>query len=255
MPDIKDYNFMTDSAKIRYPLFAKPIIAILGGFGSGKTEVSVNLAKYLARTGDEPVSIADLDLVNPYFRSREAIKEMEALGIRVIAPGGANYFSDLPILLPEVKGAVESHNGKVILDIGGDSQGTKALGSISEVFQPNTYDMLMVINSRRPQTSDVKRCISTMQRIEVTAGLKFSGLISNSHMIDETDADVIFEGYQLSREVSRVSGLPLVFVSAKSDALEKMNLLKFDCPILPLTRSMLKPWERYNGDNRNIAGL
>jgi len=246
----KEYSLVTERSKFRYPSFSRPIIAILGGFGSGKTEVSVNLAKYLASTGDESVAIVDLDLVNPYFRSREAIKEMESLGIRVIAPRGENYYSELPILLPEVKGAIENRDGIVILDIGGDAQGTKALGSISEVFQPDTYDMLMVLNSRRPQTSDVDRCIKTMQRIEITAGLKFSGLISNSHMIDETDADVIHEGYNLAIDVSRVSGLPLVFVSAKNEALELVNAKDFECPVLPLTRSMLKPWERQTGKNK-----
>lgn len=240
----KEYSLVTDKPKFHYPSFSKPIIAILGGFGSGKTEVSVNLAKYLARTSDSSVSIADLDLVNPYFRSREAINEMESLGIRIIAPGGSNFYSDLPILLPEVKGAVENRKGIVILDIGGDSQGTKALGSISDVFQPDTYDMLMVLNSRRPQTSNVDSCIKTMQRIEQTAALKFTGLVSNSHMIDETDADIIKEGYDLAMDVSRKSDLPLAFVSAKSEALELMDIADFECPVLPLKRSMLKPWER-----------
>ncbi len=246
----KEYPQVTEKSKFRYPSFSKPIIAILGGFGSGKTEVSVNLAKYLATNGNESVAIVDLDMVNPYFRSREAIKEMESLGVRVVAPGGGSYYSDLPILLPEVKGLVENHDGKIILDIGGDSQGTKALGSISEVFQPDTYEMLMVLNSRRPQTSDVDRCIKTMQRIEITAGLKFSGLISNSHMIDETDADVVMEGYNLATEVSSTTGLPLKFVSAKREALETMDLSEFVCPVLPLTRLMLKPWERPGGNFR-----
>jgi hypothetical protein len=250
----KEYSLVTDKSKFRYPSFSMPIIAVLGGFGSGKTEVSVNLAKYLARTGNSSVSIADLDLVNPYFRSREAIIEMESLGIRVIAPGGENYYSDLPILLPEVKGAVESRDGIVILDVGGDSQGTKALGSISEVFQSGSYDMLMVLNSRRPQTSDVDNCIKTMQRIEQTAGLQFTGLVSNSHMIEETDADIIKEGYDLAKDVSRVSGLPLVFISAKSEILEVMDIADFECPVLPLTRSMLKPWERHTGENENKVG-
>jgi hypothetical protein len=246
----KECSLVTEKSKFRYPSFSKPIIAILGGFGSGKTEVSVNLAKYLATDGNEPVAIVDLDLVNPYFRSREAIKDVESLGVRVIAPGGGKYYSDLPILLPEVKGVIENHTGKIILDIGGDSQGTKALGSISEAFETDTYEMLMVLNSRRPQTSDVDRCIKTMQRIEMTAGLKFSGLISNSHMIDETDPEVIMEGYNLSMEVSRTSGLPLSFVSAKREALERMNLSDFECPVLPLTRLMLKPWERHTGNYR-----
>jgi hypothetical protein len=238
------YMNMAGAAEITYPIVSKPIMALVGGFGSGKTEVSVNLAKFLAFEKTVPVSIADFDLVNPYFRTREAVAEMEAMGIRVIVPRGGQFYADLPILMPEIKGAIENNNGRLILDVGGDSQGTRALGSLSAVFVPGQYDMWMVLNSRRPQTSDVAGCVKTMQRIENTARLKFTGLISNSHMIDETDADVITEGYRLAREVERETGLPLVFVSAKKSVLEKIDTTVFECPILPLTRSMLKPWER-----------
>lgn len=245
---------MTDRAKIRYPSFSKPIIVLVGGFGSGKTEVSVNLAKYLISDSGNLVTIVDLDLVNPYFRSREAITEMEALGIRVIAPGGGQYYSDLPILLPEVKGAIESNEGMLILDVGGDAQGTRALGSMAGIFPLDGYEMLMIINSRRPQTSDVESCKKTMQRIELSAKLKFTGLVSNSHMIEETDSDVIKEGYRLAWDVSRTSDLPLLFVSAKNDILAQMEPGFFDCPLLPMTRSMLKPWERQTGENENKIG-
>jgi len=250
----KDYFSVADKVKIRYPLFSKPIIALVGGFGSGKTEVSVNLTKYLISSSGTSVTIVDLDLVNPYFRSREAITEMEALGIRVIAPGGGQYYSDLPILLPEVKGAIESNEGILILDVGGDAQGTRALGSMAEIFPSGGYEMLMIINSRRPQTSDVEGCKKTMQRIELSAKLKFTGLVSNSHMIEETDIDVIKEGYRLAQDVSRASDLPLLFVSAKSDILGQIEPDFFDCPLLPMTRSMLKPWERQTGEDENKTG-
>lgn len=238
------YMDMAGSAKITYPIISKTIVALVGGFGSGKTEVSVNLAKYLAATESSPVTIADLDLVNPYFRTREAVIEMEAMGIKVIVPRGGQFFADLPILLPEIKGAIEKTNGKLILDVGGDAQGTRAVGSLADVFVPGQYDMWMVLNSRRPQTSDLSGCINTMKRIEASSKLTFTGLISNSHMIDETDGEVIEEGYRLARAVSRETGLPLAFISAKRSVLEKMDTAVFECPILPLTRSMLKPWER-----------
>jgi hypothetical protein len=225
-------------------------MALVGGFGSGKTEVSVNLAKYLASDLKSPVSIADFDLVNPYFRSREAVTEMEAMGVRVIVPSGGHFYADLPILLPEIKGAIEKANGVLILDVGGDAQGTRALGSLSEVFIPGEYDMWMVLNSRRPQTSDLAGCLETMKRIEFSSRLKFTGLVSNSHMIEETDIDVLMEGYQLAQAVSKEVGLPLVFLSAKRNVLDRIDTSVFECPILPLTRSMLKPWER----KQNPAG-
>ena len=228
----------------RYPQLTRPTIAIVGGFGSGKTEVSVNLAKFLAANESNPVTLVDLDLVNPYFRSRETVKEMESLGIGVISPSGAHAFADLPILLPEVKGAIEADNRRLVLDVGGDAQGTKVFGSLADCFVPGKYDMLMVLNSRRPQTADLDGCIKTMDRIETTARLKFTGLISNSHMIDDTDLEVINEGYGLAQKVSKVSGLPLVFLSARRTILDTIDLDRFDCAVLPLTRLMLKPWEK-----------
>lgn len=235
---------MTDKSGLRYPDLKKRIIAIVGGFGSGKTEVSVNLAKYFAAIEKALVTIVDLDLVNPYFRSREAIGELEAMGISAIAPRGGQFYADLPILMPEVKGAIEKSNGKLILDVGGDAQGARALGSLAESVNLGDYEMLMVLNVRRPQTDSVAGCLKTIERIELTARLKFTGLISNTHMIDETTPEILIEGYHLACEVSRASGLPLQFVSAKRRVLDMTDTSVFDCPVLPMTRSMLKPWER-----------
>ena len=234
---------MASLPNLRYPSFSKSIIAIVGGFGSGKTEVSVNLAKYISSVKKNNVTIVDLDLVNPYFRSREAVDELETLGIRAIAPKGGQFHADLPILLPEVKGAIENRVGTLILDVGGDAQGTRAFGSLAEAVDINDYEMLMVLNSRRPQTESLDSCLKTMERIEISAKLKFTGLISNSHMIDETDEVVIIEGYKLADKVSSSASLPLCFLSAKTDVLSSMDLTKINCPILPMTRSMLKPWE------------
>lgn len=239
-----DIKTMIEKANVQFPEFFHKIVAIVGGFGSGKTEVAVNLAQFLKKQGTERVTIVDFDLVNPYFRSREIAKPMEDLGIRVVVPTGGQFYADLPILMPEVRGVIEQPDGLVILDIGGDSQGTKALGSLSNLFTAGQYDLLMVINSRRPQTDSVDGCMKTMKRIEETAGLKFTGLISNSHMIDETDAAVIEEGYQLTSEVAKRANLPISFVSALRPILDEIGPEQFDCPVLPLSREMLKPWER-----------
>jgi len=238
---------MSGPAKTRYPQISKRIIIIVGGFGSGKTEVAVNLAAYLALSEKTPLSIVDLDLVNPYFRTREAVAEMERLGIRVIAPRGGQFFADLPILLPEVKGAVQRRDGKLILDVGGDAQGARALGSMAEVFITGEYEMWMVLNSRRPQTANADVCLNTMARIENTARLKFTGLIVNSHLLEETDRDILSEGYLLAREVERLSGLPIAFLSADKTLLEQPPAIDLDCPMLPLIRMMLKPWETKAG--------
>lgn len=235
---------MAGSAQWRYPSFSKSIIVIVGGFGSGKTEVAVNLAKFMKANGHEAISLVDLDLVNPYFRTREAHAELEELGIDLIAPKGGKFYADLPILLPQVRSLVESPDGLLILDVGGDEQGAKALGSISDIFIKGEYEMLMVLNSRRPQTSNVSTSLATMTRVESTSRLKFTGLISNTHMIEETDTEIVMEGYNLAVEISDKTGLPLTFVSAKRKVLEGLDSDEISCPVLPLTRSLLKPWER-----------
>lgn len=241
---IKENGYMSGSYKPTYPSFSRQIIIIVGGFGSGKTEVSVNLAKFLASSQKKPVTIVDLDLVNPYFRSREAVNELEKLGIRAIAPSGEQFHADLPILLPEVKGAIENRDGYLILDVGGDSQGSKALGSLTVADKTENYDMLIVVNSRRPATANVETSLATMKRIENTSKLKFTGFISNSHLIDETDYEVIKEGYDLVKQLSKKTDLPIRFISGKDNVLKDIDMKEFKCPILPLTRSMLKPWER-----------
>jgi hypothetical protein len=234
---------MAKAAGYNFPKISKPIIAIVGGFGSGKTEISVNLARHYALTGQNRIVIADLDLVNPYFRSREVINEMEQLGVKTIAPEGGHHYADLPILLPEIKGLIENPLDKVIIDVGGDAQGTKALGSLSGYFRLDKYEMLMVINSRRPQTEDLEISLKTMTRVETTAGLKFTGLIANSHLIDETTPEIVMEGYELAQKISSKSGLPICFISTKETLLSSMSLDRIECAILPLKRSMLKPWE------------
>ncbi|SYZ73943.1 conserved hypothetical protein [Candidatus Zixiibacteriota bacterium] len=239
-----EINMNEQGTGFRYPLIPARKIILVGGFGSGKTEVAVNLTRYLHETEKTLLTIADLDLVNPYFRSREVMELMEELGIRIITPRGGDYYADLPILLPEIRGAIESAEEKLVLDVGGDAQGARALGALSDAFVSGRYEMLMVLNSRRPFTSDVAGSIKTMTRIEMTSKLKFTGLISNSHMIDETSPEIIMEGFRLAREVEEATHLPLKFVSAKKEVLENMDPARIDCPVLPLTRLMLKPWER-----------
>ncbi len=235
---------MVNKAELRFPEVSRPIIVLVGGFGSGKTEVSVNLAKYIAGLGTSPVTVADLDLVNPYFRSREVINELSRFGINTIAPKGDHFYADLPILLPEIKGIIDRPEGTLIIDVGGDAQGTRALGSLSAEFRPDSFEMLMVLNSRRPATSNLESCLKTMERIEWSSRLAFTGLISNSHMLDETDVEILLEGYRLAKTVGREKKIPLSFISAMEDILVNMDTSVFSCPVLPLSRLMLKPWER-----------
>ena len=188
------------------------IVILVGNYGSGKTEVSVSLAIHLAR--NHKVAIADLDIVNPYFRCREAREEMEKEGIRVINPSGEYQAADLPIILPEIRGAVQEGEEFLILDVGGDDVGARVLSSLADIFAGRAYTMLQVVNARRPFTQTVEGCLKIKGEIEAASRLSVTGPVSNTHLMDETDAAVILEGIALARTVGEKTGLPVAFVTA-----------------------------------------
>ena len=148
------------------PLFPddRELFLFTGNYGSGKTEVSVNVATTLARAGVKPLTIAELDLVNPYFRCREARDPMEALGIRVVAPGGNMHNADLPILLPEVLGAIRNRDGVTLLDVGGDNVGATVLASLKPMLMNRPHHMLFVLNQNRPFTDTIDGVAGRQQR-------------------------------------------------------------------------------------------
>lgn len=225
----------------------KSINIIVGGYGSGKSEISVNLARYLVLNradAKESVSIVDLDIINPYFRSREAAEELEKIGIETINPKGAQFHADLPIVLPEIKGAILNNQGRVILDVGGDDVGARVLSSLAGAFKDDSYEMMFVLNANRPFTANVEGCIKTINDIEAASRLKFTGIISNTHLMDDTTEKDILKGLQLSKEVSVRINIPVRFLSAEESVLEKIDMNLIDIPVLRLNRSLLKPWEQ-----------
>ena len=230
--------------RFKRPSFSKSIITIVGGYGSGKSEVAVNLAKHLKYSQTEPVALADLDIVNPYFRSREAIKELTALGVTALVPSGEIFYAELPIIVPEIKTAIEKKEGKVLLDVGGDDTGARVLSSLSDAFEPGGYELLLVLNASRPFTADVAGCRSMIDEIETASRLKFTGIISNTHLMDDTSSELVLEGLSLARAVSEKTKLPVVFLSVTIDILDKLNPREINLPVLTLDRSLLKPWER-----------
>ncbi len=228
----------------RLPSFSKGILIIVGGYGSGKSEVAVNLSRHLAQSQSQPVSIADLDVVNPYFRSREAASRLEVYGIRAINPKGSQFYAEIPIILPEVKGAIEGHEGVLVLDVGGDDAGARVLGSLAGSFEPGTFELLLVLNANRPFTADVDGCLKMINDIESSSRLKFTGIISNTHLMESTTPEDILHGLDLSRQVSKRSDLPVAFLSALEQDIEKLDINQLDVPVLPLHRFLLKPWEK-----------
>jgi len=221
----------------------KRVILFAGGYGSGKTEVAVNYAYYLAKNGQLPLSIVDLDIVNPYFRSREAVRPLEAVGINVIIPSGEYCSADTPILRPEIRGAIGGSEGRVVIDVGGDDVGARVLSSMVDAFDPDDYEFLLVVNAKRPFTADVDACLKMLSEIQAASRLRITGLVSNTHLIDATDRETVLDGFKLAHEAGQRSNLPVKFISALSEILGQINPEEIDCPVLPLSRFMLKPWE------------
>ena len=217
------------------------IVLIVGNYGSGKTEVAVNLAIQLSQRGS--VSIADLDIVNPYFRCREARGEMERFGIRVINPEGEYVAADLPIVLPEVRGAALDGRGVLICDVGGDDVGARVLSSLADVFADRPSTMLQVINARRPFTETAEGCLRIMREIEAASRLRVTGLVSNTHLLEETDAPTVVDGLRLTREVGEQASLPIAFVTADETLRGRFDAEQAGCPVLWIKRRMLPPWK------------
>lgn len=218
------------------------LIAIVGNYGSGKTEVSVNLSLQLARQGAR-VQIADLDIVNPYFRCREASVLMEANGIRVVVPSGAQAWADLPIILPEIRGMLHPPAGTIsIFDVGGDDVGARALAAFRTSIADGDYQLWQVINAKRPFTDSVAGCLAMRRAIETASRFSVTGLLVNSHLIDETTPESVLEGWRLAQLVSRETNLPIRLVAVMDDLADAPELSVIDAPVLRLTRLMTPPW-------------
>jgi hypothetical protein len=214
-------------------------VIITGNYGSGKTEVAVNWTLALAAAGVAGLSIADLDVVNPYFRCREAVGALEAAGVQVVTPRGEHFHSELPIILPEVKGLLERPDGVAVLDVGGDDVGARVLRSFAGAF--DRHELLQVVNAFRPFTDSVAGCLRILDEIEAAAGLQVTGLISNAHLIDETTVDVVVKGAELACAVGRARGLPVRFVTAMRPLAAAVRA-RVGLPVLELTRQMTMPW-------------
>lgn len=224
----------------------KPVLLLVGDYGSGKTEVAVNLAFYLAAAAARPerVVIADLDLVNPYFRCREARTPLEAAGIRVVMPADGLQFADLPILLPEVKGLVQKPGGQVILDVGGDVAGSRVLASLAPYLDAVPHDFWFVVNANRPFNDTPAGCIATIRRIEAASKLRVTGLVANTHLMADTTVQMIVDGIILARAVAADLGAPLAFVAAMESVYRDLPEGIGHPPVLVMQRLIVPPWLR-----------
>jgi hypothetical protein len=219
------------------------IVILVGGYGSGKTEVAINLAVYMS--GRTPsVRLADLDLVNPYFRTREARHVLGRLGIDVVLPPVQYMQADLPILTPEVSGMLRNPSGLTLLDVGGDDVGATVLAALADALKGKTVRVLQVVNPNRPYTDTVNGCLRIKSEIEAKAKLAVTGIVGNANLIDETTEAEIIAGYEFSGRVADAAGIPLMFITAPAPLLTRLNKKDIHCPVLPIKRQLVPPWKR-----------
>lgn len=213
---------------------------VTGHYGSGKTEYAVNLALALAGEGRR-TALADLDIVNPYFRSFEQTKRLEAAGVQVIVTscGGA---ADIPALNPAVMSIFQNKEITGVLDIGGDPIGARVLARFAYQLNPDEFDLLFVLNANRPETKDAESAISYMRGIEAECHQKVTGIVNNTHLCGETSLEDILRGAALAREVSEFTGIPIVHHAAETRFAQKAAELLSE-PVFPMEIYMKKPWE------------
>ena len=190
----------------------KKRIVVVGHYGSGKTEFALNLAFKLRETG-EKVTIVDLDIVNPYFRTKDAEKELTEAGIEIIAPVYANTNVDVPALPPNIYAAFEKE-GYVIFDVGGDDDGATVLGRFKGQFDAAEYDMIGVVNTKRPLTTTSEEIVESLAAIERVSRLKFTGIVNNTNISDETTAEIVNSGTEICSDAAKKLGTKLKYVSA-----------------------------------------
>ncbi|MFA7057024.1 MAG: hypothetical protein WC155_05625 [Candidatus Cloacimonadales bacterium] len=219
------------------------LIIVIGAYGSGKSEYSINLAKKY-RDEDHSVALCDLDVVNPYFRSRDVREEFAELGIDVVAPEGEYKHADLPMISPRVRGMILKTDKTVILDVGGDPTGARALGRFVAEIKKRGYEMHFVVNTNRPFTSNNIEIQQMLEMIESVSTLKVTEIVCNTNLMEYTDKDVVAKGVGIITEVAEE--LNLIFdkylVLDKFEDIVPDNLGNKKRVIL--SYFLNKPWEQ-----------
>lgn len=220
-----------------------PLYIVIGAYGSGKSEYSIHLARKLHAAGHKTV-LADMDVVNPYFRSRDVQDEFAALGIEVIAPEGQFKHADLPMISPRIKGAIEDYSQTVILDVGGDPAGCRTLGRFVEAITARGYEMLFVVNTYRPFTSTVEDILTMKGQLEFASKLSITEFVCNNNLMEYTTAEVVEQGIAILDQCATQTSL----------AFSRYLVLDKYADLVPeglggkqrelMSYTLQKPWER-----------
>jgi len=218
------------------------VFIVIGAYGSGKSEYSIHLSRQL-KLKSLNVALADLDIVNPYFRIREVVEQFVLEGIDVIAPEGQFRFADVPMISPRIAGSIQNRNLSVVLDVGGDPAGCRALARFTGQLENRGYRLIHVINTNRPFTSTSQDIIRMHETLEYASKLKITEMVCNTNLMEYTDAETVRTGINIIQEVAASQNI----VFDKYLVLDKYAKLIPD-DIMGKTREVMsytlnKPWE------------
>ncbi len=220
----------------------KRVRIISGYYGSGKTEFAVNYVTKLRQSVRGKVAIADLDIVNVYFRSREKKGELEAKGVQVIASNLDTTAADLPAVSGAMTMPVTNKAYQYVIDLGGSDVGTLVLGRIKPLLDHGETDFFMVVNTYRPDTAAPEKIAEQMENLEYAAGLKVTGFINNTNLIRETTADCLRRGDEILKEASRLTGVPVRYVSYVEGLLTEEVPAGLAGELFPMEFHMRETW-------------
>ena len=191
----------------------KRITVFAGHYGSGKTNIAVNYAAIIKKATGKNVALADLDIVNPYYRAKDSTDRLESLGIRMISSPFANSNVDLPALPSEAYAIIDDEETLAVCDVGGDDRGAYALGRYRDGIMKADYEMLMVVNMYRPLTRTVEEVLEMKAEIEAAAGIPFTGIVNNSNIGVLTTASDVVSSFPFIEEIEKATKLPLRFTT------------------------------------------
>lgn len=219
----------------------KRLVIVIGHYGSGKSEFSVNYAVKM-KEQFENVSIADLDIVNPYFRSREKREFFEKIGVKVFDSSIRNTAIDIPALPAQMMGVILNPNEKSILDVGGDPVGARVLARYAEQIKNVEYDMFFIVNGNRPETSTVEGVIKYLNIIEAASRLKVTGLVNNTHMLKDTRVEDVESGHELTKKVSWETDIPIRYEAVIEEIAGNIKNKEILEKLFPINLYMREEW-------------